>query len=305
MLVASSDYNEDIRISREILTRLSEAYRKIRNTARFILSNLYDFNPDTDKAEGAGFREIDKWIIAKAAQLVKEVKDAYGTSQNPGFEFHKAYKLIYDFCNIDLSMYYLDMVKGRLYTAGAASAGRRAAQTVIYEVLGALTRLMAPILVFTAEEIWQHMPKERCLKDRESVHLLGFPDEDFFVLKAEKLAQNSSMVTAALELIPAIAKALEEKRAQGEIGSSFDAQINLLTKDQIRYNFLTSLGAQLAEIFKVSAVSVGKADAGADFSVEVKKAGGAKCVRCWNYSTDVGSFTDHPLICANCRQTVA
>ena len=153
--VASSDYNEDIRISKEILTRLSEAYRKIRNTARFILSNLYDFDPDSDKVAYEKLRKIDQWLLSRMELVRNYVENAYGTEQNPLFEFHRAYKTIYDFCNSDLSMYYLDMVKGRLYTYGKDSIERRASQTVIYEALSVITRMMAPILVFTAEEIWQ------------------------------------------------------------------------------------------------------------------------------------------------------
>ncbi|MFH1281355.1 MAG: isoleucine--tRNA ligase, partial [Candidatus Omnitrophota bacterium] len=149
MWVASSDYNEDIRISPVILTRLSEAYRKIRNSVRFILSNLYDFDPNTHKTDHQDFRKIDIWILIRLNSLCLVVDKAYND-----FEFHKAYKAIYDFCNEDLSMYYLDMVKGRLYTFLASSLPRRAAQTVLYEVLRCLVRIISPILVFTAEEIW-------------------------------------------------------------------------------------------------------------------------------------------------------
>ena len=175
MWVASSDYNEDIRISKEILTRLSEAYRKIRNTAKFILSNLYDFNPDTDKVNYNDLKKIDKWILYRMEYVLSIVTNAYGTEINPTFEFHKAYKAIYDFCNEDLSMFYLDTVKGRLYTYKASSLERRSAQTAIYEVLNCFIRMMAPILVFTADEIWQVMPKERKDLEATSVHLASFP----------------------------------------------------------------------------------------------------------------------------------
>ncbi|MFA5311670.1 MAG: isoleucine--tRNA ligase, partial [Candidatus Omnitrophota bacterium] len=174
--VASSDYNEDIRVSKEILLRLAEAYRKIRNTARFILSNLYDFNPDKDSLGIEGLKKIDKWILSRLGNTLNLVAEAYDN-----FQFHKAYKEIYDFCNEELSMYYLDMVKGRLYTYAANSPERRSAQTAMHIALNSLNRAMAPILTFTSEEIWQNMPKASKESSVESVHLLSWPETDFKV----------------------------------------------------------------------------------------------------------------------------
>ncbi|PIQ86622.1 MAG: isoleucine--tRNA ligase [Candidatus Omnitrophica bacterium CG11_big_fil_rev_8_21_14_0_20_43_6] len=309
MWVASSDYNEDIRISKEILSRLSEAYRKIRNTAKFILSNLYDFNPDTDKVPYEKLRKIDQWILYRMESVRADVEIAYGTEQNPLFEFHRAYKRIYDFCNEELSMYYLDMVKGRLYTYAARSVERRAAQTVIYEVLNRLIRLMAPILVFTAEEIWQNIPKEKKDADCASVHLLDFPpaspvfrqDE----LQSRGLTNIDQQLKELIGLVPLAAKALEELRSKGIIGSSFDAQINILTNTQDRYTFLQSCIGELAEIFKVSLVeAVLDQDHPASLTVEAEKAQGTKCLRCWNYSPEVGKHPEHPLICNNCLKAI-
>jgi isoleucyl-tRNA synthetase len=294
--VASSDYNEDIRISSEILTRLSEAYRKIRNTVRFILSNLNDFDPDTDLVGNDKFRKIDQWVLWRLENVLAAVTGAYDN-----FEFHKAYKAIYDFCNEDLSMYYLDMAKGRLYTYAARSAPRRAAQSAMYKVLNTLVKIMAPILVFTAQETWAAMPRRDSEDAISSVHLAGWPDQD----------QDFSQCDLQLiiELIPDIAKALEEKRSAGEIGSSFDAQIILLTNSQIRYNYVASLKEDLLEIFKVSGVNVVKQDSldgGSpckscpEISVAVSKADGTKCVRCWNYSNSVGASKEHPQICDKC-----
>ena len=298
--VASSDYNEDIRISKEILMRLSEAYRKIRNTARFILSNLYDFDPDRDSVSIDELSRIDKWILNRLDITLNEVNKAYDN-----FEFYKAHKEIYDFCNEELSMYYLDMVKGRLYTYAAHSLGRRSAQTAMYLALNSLVRMMAPILAFTAEEIWQNMPKFKKDASITSVHLLVWP-------KVIKVKEGSEL-DLIIDLIPEVAKALEEMRASGNIGSSFDAQINLLTKDQIRYNFLTSLKNDLAECFKVSAVEVEKKDslpqdtlskAYPDIGLIVKKADGLKCPRCWNYSDGIGKSQEHSLICAKCEAAI-
>jgi len=297
MWVASSDYNEDIRISTVILSQLTDAYRKIRNTARFILSNLYDFNPDTDKARYEDFRKIDKWILSRSNSLIKAAEKAYDD-----FEFHKVYKLIYDFCNEDLSMYYLDMVKGRLYTCAANSKDRRAAQTVLYVVLNCLVRVISPILVFTAEDIWQSMPKEKKEGQARSVHLLDWPL--LYALGEEDKAIEEQL-KELLNLIPEAAKALEEMRARTEIGSSFDAQINILTKTQDRYTFLQCLQEQLPEIFKVSDVNVElKTSNENTFSIEVAKASGEKCLRCWNYSLGIGKDKEHPLICDNCLKAV-
>jgi isoleucyl-tRNA synthetase len=309
MWVASSDYNEDIRISKEILTRLSEAYRKIRNTAKFILSNLYDFNPDTDKVPYENLRKIDQWILYRMEMVRDYVEIAYGTEQNPLFEFHRAYKGIYDFCNEQLSMYYLDMVKGRLYTARFDSVQRRAAQTAIYEVLNRLIRLMAPILVFTAEEIWQNMPKTKQKDSFRSVHLLDFPKTNPIFrqdnLESSGLKSVDQELKELIGLVPVAAKALEELRTKGQIGSSFDAQINILTKTQDRYTFLQSCIIELGEIFKVSQVTV-TLDKSIleDLSVKVQKAQGTKCLRCWNYSLEVGRNPAHLLICDNCRKAI-
>ncbi|MCU0651906.1 MAG: isoleucine--tRNA ligase [Candidatus Omnitrophica bacterium] len=295
MWVASSDYNEDIRISKEILTRLSEAYRKIRNTARFILSNLYDFNPDTDKVAIEDLPKLDKWILVKVKDLVGEVQAVYDA-----FAFHRAYKAVYDFCNETLSMYYLDMVKGRLYTSAATSLKRRAAQSAIYEVLNTLIKLISPILVFSAEEIWQNMPKPQKNACLSSAHLLGWPDDvGYSDLSVSKL-------DSVIQLIPAAAKILEEMRAKGEIGSSFDARINLLTNNQDRYTFLTSLQADLCEIFKVSQVEI-KFDPAKELSevkIEAFIAEGDKCARCWNYSHSVGKNQAHPSICVSCLEAI-
>ncbi|MCX5707284.1 MAG: isoleucine--tRNA ligase [Candidatus Omnitrophica bacterium] len=298
--VASSDYNEDIRISKEILSRLSEAYRKVRNTTRFILSNLYDFNPDKDKVSYTDLKKLDKWILSRLGKVLGEVTSSY-----ENFEFHKAYKSIYDFCNEDLSMYYLDMVKGRLYTYASDSLQRRAAQTAIYEALNVLVRMIAPIFVFTADEIWQIMPKEKADAGITSVHLLGWPKQS--------KSSGASELDGVMELIPEVAKALEERRSGGEIGSSFDAQINLLTKEQNRYNFLNSLKENFAEIFKVSQVNIENREVGKEsltskvlsgVAIEISKASGLKCVRCWNYSDSTGKSARHPLICKRCEEAL-
>jgi isoleucyl-tRNA synthetase len=308
MWVASSDYNEDIRISKEILTRLSEAYRKVRNTFRFILSNLYDFNPDTDKVSYEKLKKIDQWILFRLEYVLGYVTTAYGREANSCFEFYRVYKSIYDFCNVELSMYYLDMAKGRLYTYKATSLERRSAQTAIYEILNVLVRMMAPILVFSAEEIWRSMVKEGKDKGISSVHLAGFPEINPVFAQHDSSSGGRKTIDEELgpiiELIPKVAKAIEELRQEGIVGSSFDAQINMLTKDEIRYKYLESLQADLPEIFKVSFVEISKDTGSSDIAIEVEKAGGRKCERCWNYSATVGENKEHAGLCRRCVSAI-
>jgi len=298
--VASSDYNEDIRISKEILTRLSEAYRKIRNTARFILSNLYDFDPAKDSVSNDQLRKVDRFILWKTNSLIDAVRASYES-----FWFYQAYQYVYNFCNQDLSTFYLDAVKGRLYTYAAASPERRAVQTAMYKVLDVLVRLMAPILVFTSEEIWRNMPKEEDVKP--SVHLLDWPNPVQSGLIEE---DDSDAFKRILELKPEVDKLLEELRSKGEIGSSFDARINLLTNDEKWSTFLPSLEEDLCEIFKVSQVSVKRDESSANgfspssiyprVALQAVKALGTKCERCWNFSEDVGTHQEHTSICSRC-----
>ena len=299
---ASSDYNEDIRVSNQIITRLSEAYRKIRNTCRFMLSNLNDFDPDTDSVGYADLKRIDRWVLRRT-EVVRDLV----TRRFEEFEFNLAFQALYNFCNEELSMYYLDMAKGRLYTAGKGSPERRACQTAMYTALDALMRMTAPILVFTSDEIWRYLPKRKKEAQIQSVHLLPWPQPNA-QYRDEGIEKEMGPV---LELLPGITKALEEKRSSGEIGSSFDAKIILLTKDENRYKYLGSLGADLAEIFKVSQVETAKsetmpdgADAGTGIGVRVEKADGAKCERCWNYSGTVGKDAAHPALCGKCRDVV-
>ncbi|MCM8801473.1 MAG: isoleucine--tRNA ligase [Candidatus Omnitrophica bacterium] len=309
--VASSDYNEDIRISDKILLRLTEAYRKIRNTARFILSNLYDFSPSNDRVDYDKLRKIDKWILFRAQRLLDYVTKAY-----EDFQFHKAYRAIYDFCNEELSMYYLDMIKGRLYTYPKTSLERRSAQTAIYEVLNIIVRLIAPILVFTAEEIWQDIPKPQQDQDSViSVHLADWPriDSQFFQRDIPQEKNIEAELKVVIDLIPEIDKALENIRWQGIIGSSYDAQIILLTNEKNRYKYLESLKEELAEIFKVSQIKINlvsdlsygiRSAVFSDIAIEAKKAEGLKCQRCWNYSLEVGSDKENPLICQRCLRAL-
>ncbi|MFH1678235.1 MAG: class I tRNA ligase family protein, partial [Candidatus Omnitrophota bacterium] len=208
----------------------------------------------------------------------------------------------------ELSMYYLDMVKGRIYTYATDSLGRRAAQTVICQILNVLVRIIAPILVFTAEEIWQYMPKDKKESSIRSVHLLSWPARNSVYAQDDLVKENKdigSRLKYIIDLIPLIGKALEENRARGIIGSSFDAQIILLTNKKFYYTYLEGMEGDLPEIFKVSQVSV-QIEEGLSEEVvfRVQKAQGEKCVRCWNWCLTVGKNAQYPGICQKCIRQI-
>ena len=295
--VASSDYNEDIRISPEIIERLIEAYRKIRNTARFILGNINDFDPQTDTVDYKDLLEIDKWALDETARLLESINNSY-----EDFEFHKVYHEIYSFCISSMSSFYLDILKDRLYTFAKKSIARRSAQTVMHKILDCLTKSVAPILPFTAQEIFESMNKKN---PNESVHLSSWPKlDDKFI--NDELSLKWAGIVAIRELV---LKAIEEKRSAGVLGSSLEAKIILLTNEQNRYNYLKPLEGDFPEIFIVSQVEVKKTQElegliEKDLSVVVEKALGKKCSRCWNYRQDVGADKVHPDICERCIKAI-
>ena len=290
--VASSDYHADIRISQDILKQLSDAYRKIRNTARFILSNLGDFNPDTDSVSVEKLDGIDKWAMARMDEIIEKCKAAYDK-----FDFHIVYSTMRDFCTIDLSNFYLDILKDRLYVEKADSESRRAAQTVIYNILRTMTLYLAPVISFTAEEIWGYMPRSE-KDDAESVFFNKLPEksgvsaDEEFMEKWEKIDELRDIVN----------KALEEARGQKLIGKSLEAKVTL-NCGRDWYEFAKSVENDLVAAFIVSAVSVEKSEFdGVDVKVEV--APGEKCERCWTHSDTVGKCAEHPTLCARCAGIV-
>ena len=290
--VASSDYHADIRISGDILKQLSDVYRKIRNTARFILSNLNDFDPDKDSVPVEKLDGIDKWALAKMDELLEKCKSAYDK-----FDFHIVYSSIRDFCTTDLSNFYLDILKDRLYVEKADSESRRAAQTVIYNILRGMTLCLAPILSFTAEEIWGYLPRSE-KDDAGSVFFNQIPEksgisaDEEFMAKWEKIDELRDIVN----------KALEEARAQKLIGKSLEAKVTL-NCGRDWYDFAKSAENDLVSSFIVSAVEIGNSEFdGVDVKVEV--APGEKCERCWTHSHTVGQCSEHPTLCARCAEIV-
>lgn len=293
--VASSDYHSDIRISKEILGQLSDAYKKIRNTARFILGNLSNgdgFNPDTDSVPDDQLLEIDKWALMRFDSLIDKVQAGYND-----FDFHVAFHSIHNFCVIDMSNFYLDIIKDRLYCEGEKSLERRSAQTVMYRILSGVARLIAPIMSFTAEEIWSYLP--HCAADNsESIFFNQMPEKSGIEFGDEFIAKWELIYSTR----EAVNKVLEEKRNEKVIGKSLEANIVIHCGDDM-FEKYSSLSDHLAEILIVSGVSVVK-DKDGETEFEVVKATGDKCERCWAYSETVGKDSEHPTLCSRCASVV-
>ncbi|MCP9441379.1 MAG: isoleucine--tRNA ligase [Nitrospira sp.] len=296
--VAAQDYREDLRISQEILNHLIEAYRKIRNTARFLLSNLYDFDPDRCRVPYEELPELDRWALLRLGELIPKVTKAYEE-----FEFHTIFHALNNFCSVDMSAVYLDILKDRLYTFRRDSHARRSSQTVLFDVLTALTKLMAPILSFTAEEIWRMLPEAaRKAPDGFSVHLSSFPDVDPKWVDPALGARWGRL----LEVREAALAALEERRREKLIGSSLEAALEIEANSE-RFSLLKRYEQILPSIFIVSQVELKEAGdfpRKPDFVVRVFKAKGDKCERCWNYREGVGQDAAHPTLCDRCLEAI-
>lgn len=300
---ASSDYHSDIRISKEILKQLSDTYKKIRNTARFILGNLCNgsgFDPDKDCVPLGELHEIDKLALVKLNALIDKVKDAYNT-----YDFHIVVSSIHNFCITEMSNFYLDIIKDRLYCTGEKSVERRAAQTAMYKILSAVARMIAPILCFTAEEIWKYIPHSSD-DDARSIFMNQMPDktdvsvDDKFIEKWNEIYKLRSDVT----------KALESKRQNKFIGAPLEAKV-IIHADGENYSKFSALKDILEKVFIVSAVDIchgGSGEFTSDnfegMSYDVEKAAGNKCERCWSYSEYVGSSAEHPTLCKRCAEEV-
>jgi isoleucyl-tRNA synthetase len=296
--VAAQDYREDIRISPEILTHLIEAYRKIRNTCRFLLSNLYDFDPDKDRIQYAQLPELDRWALHRLSELIPRVQKSYCE-----FEFHTIFHALNNFCSVDLSSVYLDILKDRLYTFRANSDLRRGSQTVLFEILIAMTKLMAPVLSFTAEEIWRTLATQPGgSQGASSVHLSTFPE----VQPQWQDADLSERWEQLLEVRVVVQAALEDQRRDKVIGSSLEADV-LIRANRERYELLEQYVKDLPTIFIVSRVELSEVHNlphKSDFVAIVSKAKSKKCERCWNYREAVGKDATHPTLCDRCVEAV-
>ncbi len=292
--VAAQDYREDLRISQEILNHLIEAYRKIRNTCRFLLSNLYDFDPSLHRVPYEKLQELDRWALLRLGELIPKVRQAYEE-----FEFHAIFHALNNFCSVDMSSVYCDILKDRLYTFRADSPLRRGSQTVFFDVLTALTKLMAPVLSFTAEEIWRTEVVYKA-EEATSVHLASFPES-----KPEwadkRLAARWSQL---LEWRAAVQNLLEEKRRDKVIGSSLEAKVIFRISDDASHAFLKCYEPDLPALFIVSQVALERSSQEVSVPIVVGRADGNKCERCWNYRAAVGTFAEHPTLCDRCVEAV-
>lgn len=299
--VASSDYSEDIRLSDEILTRLADAYRKIRNTFRYLLSNLYDFDPARDMVAYEMMLEPDRWILSRLAKLIEESAVNYES-----YAFHKVYRDVYNLCVSEISSVYLDILKDRMYTFKANSAERRSGQSAMYEVLSGLVRVMAPLLSMTTEEVWANM---RPGTTGESVHLEKWPDESVYRKWLSDSLDEKWVRLASLR--ETVLKSIEDKRQAGVIGSSLEAKVVLSSKDKECSAFLLDNREMLRYLFIVSDVRISdEPDKSAEerpelhLFVQIEKADGQKCARCWNYSVEVGKDSKHPSLCERCVKNI-
>jgi isoleucyl-tRNA synthetase len=300
--VSSQDFTQDVRLSDAMMTQLAEAYRKIRNTFRFAISNLADFDPARDLVHDADMWEIDAWMLRRTGRLVRQCEEWYKE-----FEFHRVYHALHDFCAVDLSAFYFNVLKDRLYTFAPNHRGRRSAQTAIHHITNALVRLIAPILVFTAEEVWKHLPQGASAKP--SVHMSTFPKPKHFENALDEArSKNWDLLLAVRE---EVLKALEPARVAKTISSGLEARVTLAAKGELA-GLLQKYAANLPAFFIVSQVEVASgnldgatlASGTQGLQIRVDRAQGLKCARCWNYSTHVGESSAYPTICERCLAAI-
>ncbi len=295
--VASQEFTEDVRISETILARLSEAYRKLRNTFRYALGNLSDFDPEKDALAAGELLELDQWILLRAENLVSQCGAWYRE-----LAFHKVYHAVYDFATSDLSALYFDVLKDRLYTAAPRSRARRSAQTALYRLTYALVRLLSPLLAFTTEEVWVHLPKPA--GGPESVHIALFPEpgelSQGLTARERQRARNWDRL---MEVREHVLKGLEAARQEKFIGAPLEASVHLKADGDL-YPLLEEYAAELPALFIVSQVKLER-HGEKMLSVHIGRAGGVKCERCWKYAAGVGSVPELPTVCADCAAVLA
>jgi isoleucyl-tRNA synthetase len=287
-----SDYFDDMRCSDEILQRVTDGYRKLRNTARFALGNLDGFQPARDAVPETELLEIDRWALAELNAVIARVRGAYDA-----YQFHVVYRLLFDFCTVTLSARYFDILKDRLYTFAPRNYARRSAQTVLYRIVDALARTLAPILVFTADEIWENLPRAGGDGTASSVHVAVFPP-----VATEDNAKLLSQWAQMFGYREVVLGKLEEARVAKVIGSSLEARVEISAGREV-YEVLRRYRDELRYFFIVSQVELLEPNAenrNDELQVTVTRAEGAKCERCWNYSTQVGESSRYPTVCERC-----
>jgi isoleucyl-tRNA synthetase len=294
--VASVDFREDVHASEELMQRVAENYRKLRNTFRNMLANLYDFDPTQHNVQTRDMRQVDQYLLLLTADLVSQCTIWYDE-----FAFHKIYQAMIQFCVVELSAFYFDLLKDRLYTSAPKNAARRSAQTALWRIADALVRLLAPLMSFTTEEVWQYLPATRAVP---SIHLTRFPTSaevlaDESLSGFDRLRDDWKVLLTVREQA---LKALEEARKSKMIGSSLEAALSISAAEPV-YDVLQRHSDDLRELMIVSSVHLEHAEpanAAVPVAVQVKPAPGAKCARCWNYSTHVGEDAAYPTLCERC-----
>ena len=303
--VSSCDYSREMTVSDEILKRTADAYRRIRNTSRFLLSNINGFDPQTDMVETGQLIALDQWIIDRADALQQQIIEAYDD-----YQFHQIYQLIHNFCAVELGSFYLDIIKDRQYTTRSDSVARRSTQTAMYHVLESLVRWFAPILSFTADEIWSKIPggrEDNVLFATWYEGLQSLPDSSKF---------DNAYWQLVLQVREAVSRELELLRADKTIGSSLDAEVDLYC-DESLFNTLDQLGDELRFVLitsyarihpldeKPAELEVAELENGGQLTVVASVCKHAKCERCWHHREDVGSHPEHPTLCGRCISNIA
>jgi len=302
--VAATDYRNEMTVSDEILNRVADSYRRIRNTSRYLLSNLDGFNPETDMLSAEQMLPLDRWAVARTLQVQNELSKAYDE-----YQFHAIYQRLHTFCNIDMGSFYLDVTKDRQYTTGQNSVARRSAQTAMYHIIEAMTRWLAPILSFTAEELWQHIPGKR----GESVFLEGWYTGLFDLHEGEQF--DHAFWKLVMETREAVSKELEKLRVAGGIGSGLDAEVKLycgqeiytqLSKleDELRFVLITSYANVYRDTEKTDDAIHFELSTNDEIWVAVSVCAHKKCVRCWHHRDDVGKHSEHPELCGRCIDNI-
>jgi isoleucyl-tRNA synthetase len=289
--VAMLNYKEDARFGGETVSRIVEAYRKIRNTWRFMLGNIHDFDPDTETVSLEEMSCLDKWILEKAKRMGQKIEKGY-----IDYEYHTVFHSVYNFFTVELSSYYLDVLKDRLYCSGKKSIPRRSAQTALFLLLKMSLLWMAPLLPFTAEEGWEFTPDFG--EKQESVHLHLFPSQDEKWLEPAAFHEWEELG----DVRDAVLKELETARENKIIGNSLEASVALKVPAD-KEPLLRKYERELASLFIVSQVILDPYEGG-DLAVEVTNAPGEKCARCWNFSSYVGQSEDFPRYCKRCEDVV-
>jgi isoleucyl-tRNA synthetase len=289
--VSSTNYFEDVRLGKEILKRVTDAYRRIRNTLRFLLANLYDFDPSVDSLSYEDMHEIDRWALHRLQMLIADVTGAY-----EGYEFHRIYHAIQEFAARDLSAFYLDVLKDRLYASAPKSVGRRSAQTALWELLSAMVRMVCPILSYTSEDVWSRMPGDG---KEVSVQLAEFPQVNAACVDDELADRWERILAVRAEVL----RRLDEAKTSGIIAKPLEASV-VITAPPADYEFLSGYRDELASIFIVSQAVLERGEDASGLQVYVQPARGARCDRCWLVLPTVGKHATHPTLCSRCAEVV-